>query len=80
MFAAQRLRRDILRRCPRVDPLAYPPNALEPHIDALTVEIHHDRHHQACVTNLNNFAYEHPQIAAKPIAEVLGNLDNFRGT
>ncbi len=60
----------------KVDPLAYPANALEPHIDALTMEIHHDRHHQAYVTNLNNFAYEHPQIEAKPIAEILGNLDS----
>jgi superoxide dismutase, Fe-Mn family len=60
----------------KVEPLAYPANALEPHIDALTMEIHHDRHHQAYVTNLNNLAYEHPQIAAKPIAEILGNLDN----
>ena len=60
----------------KVDPLAYPANALAPHIDALTMEIHHDRHHQAYVTILNNFAYEHPQIAARPIAEVLGNLDN----
>ena len=50
----------------KVDPLAYPANALEPHIDALTMEIHHDRHHQAYVTNLNNLAHEHPQIAAKP--------------
>jgi Fe-Mn family superoxide dismutase len=60
----------------KVEPLDYPANALEPHIDALTMEIHHDRHHQAYVTNLNNLAYEHPQIAAKPIAEILGNLDN----
>ncbi|MGC4190594.1 MAG: superoxide dismutase [Thermomicrobiales bacterium] len=35
-------------------PLPYPFDALEPHIDALTMEIHHDRHHQAYVTNLNN--------------------------
>ena len=60
----------------KLDPLTYSPNALEPHIDALTMEIHHDRHHQAYVSNLNNFAYEHPQIAAMPIAEVLGNLGN----
>jgi len=60
----------------KIDPLAYAANALEPHIDALTMEIHHDRHHQAYVTNLNNFAYEHPQIEAKPIAEILGNLDS----
>ncbi|MGC4107723.1 MAG: superoxide dismutase [Thermomicrobiales bacterium] len=35
-------------------PLAYPFDALEPYIDALTMEIHHDRHHQTYVTNLNN--------------------------
>jgi Fe-Mn family superoxide dismutase len=60
----------------KLDPLTYSPNALEPHIDALTMEIHHDRHHQGYVSNLNNLAYEHPQIAAMPIAEVLGNLGN----
>lgn len=37
-----------------LDPLPYANNALEPHFDALTMEIHHDRHHQAYVTNLNN--------------------------
>jgi Fe-Mn family superoxide dismutase len=57
-------------------PLAYPVNALEPHIDAKTMEIHHDRHHQAFVTNLNNFAAEHPQLAATPIPKILGNLDS----
>ena len=59
-----------------LDPLAYPVNALEPHIDARTMEIHHDLHHQAYVNNLNNFARENPQIASMPIAEVLGNLDS----
>jgi Fe-Mn family superoxide dismutase len=60
----------------KLDPLAYPFNALEPHIDAKTMELHHDRHHQAVITNLNNLAYEHPQIAAMPIAKILGNLDH----
>src|SRR5882724_13065448 len=54
--------------------LPYAFNALEPHIDARTMEIHHDRHHQAYVTNLNNFAKDNPQIADKPIGEVLANL------
>jgi hypothetical protein len=36
----------------RLDPLPYPTNAFEPYIDAKTMEIHHDRHHQAYVTNL----------------------------
>ena len=62
--------------------LAYPYNALEPHIDAKTMEIHNTRHHQAFITNLNNFAKDTPAIADKPVAEVLGNLsalpDNIR--
>src|SRR4029453_17769922 len=55
--------------------LGYPFNALEPHIDARTMEIHNTRHHQAFITNLNNFAKDNPQIAEKPVAEVLGNLN-----
>ncbi|RZI38971.1 superoxide dismutase, partial [Herbaspirillum sp. HC18] len=58
----------------KLDPLGYPANALEPHIDAKTMEIHHGRHHQAFIANLNNFAKDNPQIAEKPLAEVLGNL------
>jgi superoxide dismutase, Fe-Mn family len=54
--------------------LGYAFNALEPHIDAKTMEIHSTRHHQAFVTNLNNFAKDNPQIAEKPLVEVLGNL------
>jgi Fe-Mn family superoxide dismutase len=56
-------------------PLAYPTNAFEPHIDAKTMEIHHDKHHGAYVAALNGFAKDHPEIAEKPIVEVLGNLD-----
>src|ERR1700755_1736505 len=55
-------------------PLPYPANALEPHIDARTMEIHHDRHHQAFITNLNNFAKDNPGIADKPVGDVLGKL------
>jgi Fe-Mn family superoxide dismutase len=58
----------------KLDPLPYPIGALEPFIDAQTMELHHDRHHQAAVSNLNNIAKENPQIADKPIVEVLGNL------
>ena len=60
----------------KLDPLAYPANSLEPHIDARTMEIHHGRHHQAFVTNLNNFAKDNPQIAAKPVPDILGNLND----
>jgi superoxide dismutase, Fe-Mn family len=56
-------------------PLSYPFNALEPHIDAKTMEIHHDRHHQAYVTNMNNVAKTNPQLGTTAIPDVLGNLN-----
>ncbi len=58
-------------------PLTYATNVLEPHIDAKTMEIHHDRHHQAFITNLNGLAKDNPQIATTPVGDVLGNLGNF---
>ena len=54
--------------------LPYAFNALEPHIDARTMEIHHDRHHAAYVNNLNGIAKDHPQIAQAPIQDVLAKL------
>ena len=60
-----------------VPPLTYPFSAFEPYIDARTMEIHHDKHHQAYVNALNTIASEHPQIAASPIPDVLGNLGNL---
>ena len=57
-----------------VPDLAYAFDALEPHIDARTMEIHHDKHHAAYVTNLNA-ALEGSEWLDKPIDEVLGNLD-----
>ena len=61
-------------------PLTYPTNAFEPHIDARTMEIHHGRHHQAFITNLNAFAKDNPKLATTPIGEVLGNLGNLPDT
>ena len=55
-------------------PLRYPFNALEPHIDAKTMEIHHDKHHQAYITNANNALKDHPDLAAKPVDELIANL------
>ncbi|MBB5047686.1 Fe-Mn family superoxide dismutase [Rhodopseudomonas rhenobacensis] len=55
-------------------PLPYPVAALEPHIDAKTMEIHHGKHHQAYVSNLNSFAKDNPKLASMPVPEVLGNL------
>jgi superoxide dismutase, Fe-Mn family len=56
-------------------PLGYPTSAFEPHIDARTMEIHHDRHHGAYVANLNVLAKTNPQIAADAVQDVLGNLN-----
>lgn len=58
----------------KLDPLPYPANALEPHIDARTMEIHHDRHHQAYVTNLNNAVKDHSNVAAMPLQDILARL------
>jgi Fe-Mn family superoxide dismutase len=57
-----------------VPDLAYPFDALEPHIDARTMEIHHDKHHGAYVTNLNA-ALEGTEWIDRPIDAVLANLE-----
>ena len=57
-----------------VPDLSYAFDALEPHIDARTMEIHHDKHHAAYVTNLNA-ALEGTEWADTPIEDILGNLD-----
>ncbi|KAA0990898.1 superoxide dismutase [Dyadobacter aurulentus] len=56
-----------------LDPLPYANNALEPHFDALTMEIHHDRHHQAYVTNLNA-AVAGTELEGKSIEEIIANI------
>jgi len=58
-------------------PLPYPYNALEPHIDAMTMEIHHTKHHNAYVTNLNAALDKHPHLAGKPLEELVTNLDSL---
>jgi Fe-Mn family superoxide dismutase len=55
-------------------PLTYPNNALEPHVDARTMEIHHDKHHQAYITNANNALKDHPDLLAKPVNELIADL------
>src|SRR6266545_1530960 len=47
--------------------LAYAYDALEPHIDAKTMEIHHDKHHQAYVNNANGALEKHPELAGKSV-------------
>jgi Fe-Mn family superoxide dismutase len=55
--------------------LPYAPEALEPHIDAQTMEIHHGKHHQAYVTNVNT-ALEGTDLDGKPIEDVLRSLEH----
>ncbi len=57
-------------------PLPYPPTALEPHIDAQTMEIHHGKHHNTYVTNLNAALEKAPQLAETPLETLLGQLDS----
>jgi Fe-Mn family superoxide dismutase len=54
--------------------LPYPAAALEPHIDAQTMTIHHDRHHQAYVNGLNAAVAKEPSVAGKRLEDLLRNL------
>src|ERR1041385_4614680 len=58
----------------KLPPLPYAFDALEPHIDARTMEIHHDKHHQAYITNLNNALKEHKDLHGKSLHELLSDL------
>jgi len=55
-------------------PLPYPNNALEPSIDALTMEIHHDRHHKAYVDNVNKALEGQAALLSKPIDQLLREI------
>ena len=55
-------------------PLPYDYAALEPHIDEATMKLHHDKHHQAYVTNLNGAVEKHPELAKHTPEELLTNL------
>jgi Fe-Mn family superoxide dismutase len=55
-------------------PLPYSFDALEPYIDAMTMEIHHDRHHKAYVDNLNKALEQAPDLANQPIEDLLRNM------
>src|SRR2546422_5076520 len=56
-------------------PLPYALDALEPYIDAKTMEIHHDKHHGAYVNNLNKALEGHADLQSKSIDDLLKNLD-----
>lgn len=55
--------------------LPYAFDALEPHIDALTMQIHHDKHHAAYVANLNKAVADFPELREKPVEELVRNLN-----
>jgi Fe-Mn family superoxide dismutase len=55
-------------------PLPYPSNALEPHIDQQTMEIHHGKHHNAYVTNLNNALAGNEELEGKSIEDLCKNI------
>jgi len=59
--------------------LPYDYNALEPYIDEQTMRIHHDKHHNTYVTNLNKAVEGYPDLAAKRIDDLLANLEIIPG-
>jgi len=56
-------------------PLPYPTDALEPHIDKQTMEIHHGKHHAAYVNNLNAALEKHPDLQSKSAEDLIRNLN-----
>lgn len=61
-------------------PLPYTTNALEPHIDTKTMEIHHGKHHATYVTNLNNALKDQPELASRTLEELLTHLNEVPET
>ena len=57
-------------------PLPYPSDALEPHIDKQTMEIHHGKHHNAYVTNLNAALEKHPELQSKSVEDLLRGINS----
>src|SRR5918998_3416777 len=60
-----------------VPPLPYNFAALEPPIDALTMQIHHGRHHAAYVNNLNAAVKDHPDLRTRDATELIANIDDL---
>lgn len=58
-------------------PLPYAYDALEPHIDSKTMQIHHNKHHQAYITNLNNALKTEPAWLKQPLEKILTSLDQL---
>ena len=60
----------------QLPPLPYPSDALEPNIDARTMEIHHDKHHQTYVTNLNNAIAGQADLAAMSAEDLVRHINS----
>ena len=65
---------EVKKMAHELPPLPYAYTALEPTIDEKTMHLHHDKHHQTYVNNLNAALANHPELAAKPVDELLRNL------
>ena len=57
-------------------PLPFASDALEPHIDKQTMEIHHGKHHNAYVTNLNAALDKHPELQSKSVEDLIRNISS----
>src|SRR5260370_35089674 len=60
-----------------VPPLPYDYSALEPYIDTQTMQLHHDKHHAAYVTNLNAAIQSHAQFASLPVEQLIQRLNEL---
>lgn len=58
-------------------PLPYPADALEPHIDKMTMEIHHGRHHGAAVNTLNAQVKNHPELASLSVEAIMAQVSKY---
>lgn len=61
----------------KLPPLPYAYDALEPHLDTVTMQLHHDKHHAAYVDGLNQAVAGHPDLAGKPVEDLLRNLNSL---
>jgi len=61
----------------QLPPLPYGFDALEPHLDAQTMEIHHDKHHATYVTNLNGAVEKHPDLGSRSIEDLLREINSI---
>src|SRR5690625_1966583 len=59
----------------QLPPLPYAANALEPHIDEQTMNIHHGKHHATYVNNLNAALEAHPDLQSKSVEELISDMD-----